>query len=168
MPSKGYSSHPAVILLLSRLESPLAQKVFDRGAQTLKRGMAVSNAFPELERELEFVPLGVENPKVLTRAQINTYNENGFVAPITVFTEEEMLGFRSYFDQLLPQALAAGWDSYEITNWHKYCRGVWDLVMQPRLLDLVSDMLGDTVICRHSHFFAKLAHDDKRVSMHQE
>lgn len=36
--------------------------------------------------------------------------------------------------------------------------------MQPKLLDLVSDMLGDTVICRHSHFFAKLAYDEKRVS----
>jgi ectoine hydroxylase-related dioxygenase (phytanoyl-CoA dioxygenase family) len=58
--------------------------------------------------------------------------------------------------------------SQEITNWHKHCRGVWDLVMQPKLLDLVQDMLGDTVICRHSHFFAKLAHDEKRVSWHQD
>ena len=53
-------------------------------------------------------------------------------------------------------------------NWHKHCRGVWDLVMQPKLLDLVSDMLGDTVICRHSHFFAKLPYDEKRVSWHQD
>ena len=34
----------------------------------------------------------------------------GFVAPITVFDAEEVARFRTYFDDLLPAALAAGWD----------------------------------------------------------
>jgi non-heme Fe2+,alpha-ketoglutarate-dependent halogenase len=126
------------------------------------------DAFPELNRELTFTPLGVEQPKVLSREQIGRYNELGYVAPISVFDAQEAAKIRQYFDTLLPQALGAGWDQYEITNWHKYCRGVWDLVMHPRLLDLVSDLLGDTVICRHSHFFAKLPYDERRVSWHQD
>ena len=28
----------------------------------------------------------------------------GFIAPITVFSADEMAGFRTYFDTLLPQA----------------------------------------------------------------
>ena len=45
----------------------------------------IANAFPELDRELDFIPLGVAHPKVLTQEQITSYNERGFVAPIRVF-----------------------------------------------------------------------------------
>ena len=38
----------------------------------------------------------------------------------------------------------------------------------PRLVAFASDLLGDTVICRHSHFFCKLPGDGKRVSWHQD
>ena len=37
-----------------------------------------------------------------------------------------------------------------------------------RIIDVVSDLLGDTVVLRHSHLFAKLAGDPKRVSWHQD
>lgn len=74
--------------------------------------MAVENAFPQLERELDFIPLGVDTPKVLTRAQIEHYNEFGYVAPISVFSEDEMAEIRAYFDDLLPRAMDAGWGQY--------------------------------------------------------
>ena len=60
----------------------------------------------------------------------------------------------------------AGWNSYEITNWHKHCQGV-DIVTNSKILDVVQDLVGDTVILRHSHFFAKLPGDGKRVSWHK-
>lgn len=126
------------------------------------------NAFPELDRELQFFPLGVESPQYLSTAQIAHYNARGYITPIDVFSDAEISTIRSYFDELLPKALAAGWNSYEIVNWHKHCRGVWDIVTQPRILDLVQDLLGDTLILRHSHFFAKLPGDGKRVSWHQD
>lgn len=74
--------------------------------------MAVENAFPDLERELDFIPLGVPNPKVLTKEQIEHYNEFGYVAPIAVFSESEVAEIRDYFDNLLPQAMEAGWGQY--------------------------------------------------------
>lgn len=126
------------------------------------------NAYPELERDLRFFPLGVEHPQLLTQAQIQDYNEKGYIAPIDVFDADEVAEIRTYFDNLLPKAMAAGWNNYEITNWHKYCRGVWDIVTQPKLLDYVQDLLGETIIVRHSHFFAKLPGDGKRVSWHQD
>ena len=55
-----------------------------------------------------------------------------------------------------------------MVNWHKHCRGIWDIVTDSRIIDVVSDLLGDTVVLRHSHLFAKLPGDPKRVSWHQD
>ena len=71
----------------------------------------------------------------------------------------EAAEIRAYIDDLLAGALAAGWDSYQVVNWHKCCRGIWDIVTDSRIIDVVSDLLGDTVILRHSHLFAKLPGD---------
>ena len=126
------------------------------------------NAYPQFERDLKFHPLGVDNPKVLTREQVDAYNAQGFLAPLNVLGADEIGEIREYFDWLLPQAMEAGWNSYEITNWHKHCQGVWDIVTNSKILDVVQDLVGDTVILRHSHFFAKLPGDGKRVSWHQD
>ena len=127
-----------------------------------------TNAYPDLERDLRFIPLGADGPKVLAREDIDRYNAQGFLFPFDVFDAREIGRIRAYFDDLLARALDAGWDSYEMTNWHKTCRGVWDLVAHPRLVAFASDLLGETVICRHSHFFCKLPGDGKRVSWHQD
>lgn len=128
----------------------------------------IADAYPELDRVKEFFPLGVENPRTLTQAQIDHYNEKGYIFPLDVFNADEIAAHRAYFDELLPKALDAGWNNYEITNWHKYCAGVWDIVTESRILDYVQDLLGETLILRHSHFFAKLPGDGKRVSWHQD
>lgn len=128
----------------------------------------IDNAFPELERVRQFFPLGVESPTHLTSEQIQQYNNKGYIFPLDVFSADEIAEYRAYFDDLLPKALAAGWNSYEITNWHKSCAGIWDLVNSSQILDYVQDLLGETLILRHSHFFAKLPGDGKRVSWHQD
>ena len=127
-----------------------------------------TNAYRGLQREVRFIPVGVGDPQTLTRAQIAEYNTRGYLAPFDIFSKAEIGTIRTYFDDLLAKALAAGWDSYAMTNWHKNCRGVWDIVTENRILDIVQDLLGETVILRHSHFFAKLPGDGKRVSWHQD
>lgn len=103
----------------------------------------IVDAYPELDRVREFFPLGVETPSQLSRQQIEQYNEKGYIFPLDVFSAAEIAVHRTYFDDLLPKALAAGWNSYEITNWHKHCAGVWDLVTDGRILDYVQDLLGN-------------------------
>ena len=127
-----------------------------------------TNAFPELQRDLRFVPLGVDEPKVLTPEQIDRYNTDGFLFPIDIFSATEMAEIRAYIDDLVPKALAAGWGNYDVVNWHKTCRGIWDLITEPRIIDVVADLLGDSVVLRHSHLFAKLPGDPKQVSWHQD
>ena len=126
-----------------------------------------TDAFPELDRDLRFIPLGVDEPLVLTPEQIRRYNEAGHLFPIDIFSPGEIAEIRAYIDNLLPRAVAAGWDNYQVVNWHKHCRGIWDIVTDRRIIDVVSDLLGDTVVLRHSHLFAKLPGDPKRVSRHQ-
>ena len=127
-----------------------------------------ANAFSYLDRDLRFISLGVEEPRVLTPEQIRRYNEAGHLFPIDIFSPAEIAEIRAYIDDLLPRALAAGWDNYQVVNWHKHCRGIWDIVTDSRIIDVVSDLLGDTVVLRHSHLFAKLPGDPKRVSWHQD
>ena len=126
------------------------------------------DAYPELKRDLRFFPLGTDNPSLLSEAQIEHYNQRGYISPIDVFSADEIAPIREYFDDLLDKALAAGWNNYEITNWHIHCQGVWDIVTNSRILDVVQDLLGETMILRHSHFFCKLPGDGKRVSWHQD
>ena len=127
-----------------------------------------TNAFPDLDRDLRFIPLGVDEPQHLSAEQIRRYNEGGHLFPIDVFSPSEVAEIRGYFDDLLAGALAAGWNNYEVVNWHMHCGGIWDIATDRRIIDVVSDLLGDTVILRHSHLFAKLPGDAKRVSWHQD
>lgn len=126
------------------------------------------DAYPELERDLRFQPLGSDKPKILTTDQVDRYNDDGFLVPIRIFDAAEIAEIRTYCDGLLAKATAAGWNSYELINWHKSCAGLHDLVTESRIIDIVQDLLGDTVILRHSHFFVKMPGDGKRVSWHQD
>ncbi len=127
-----------------------------------------TNSFPELQRDLRFIPLGCDDPKVLTPTQIDRYNADGFLSPIDIFSTNEIAAIRTYIDDLVGKALDAGWGNYEVVNWHKTCRGIWDIVTEPRIVDVVADLLGDSVVLRHSHLFAKLPGDPKRISWHQD
>ena len=88
--------------------------------------------------------MGVEEPQGLTPGQIRRYNEAGDLFPIDIFSSGEIAEIRAYIDDLLPRALAAGWDNYQVVNWHKHCRGIWDIVTDRRIIDVVSDLLGDS------------------------
>ena len=92
-----------------------------------------TNAFPELDRDLRFIPLGVDEPRVLTPGQICRYNEAGHLFPIDIFSPGEIAELRAYIDDLLPRALAAGWGNYQVVNWYQCCRGIWDIVTDSRI-----------------------------------
>jgi len=128
----------------------------------------LTNAFPDIERDLTFYPVVNPRPAKLTREQIVQFNEKGFISPLDVFDADEIAVHREYFDRLLEAALAKGWNSYSINGWHARCRGIYDLVVEPRILDYVQDLLGENLICWGTHYFSKMPGDGKRVSWHQD
>ena len=127
-----------------------------------------TDAFPELDRVLKFHPLGISELQKLTRAQIDHFNERGYLFPLDVFGPEEIADHRAYFDDLLAKAQAAGWDSYGINGWQHHCVGIYDLATDDRILDVLQDLLGENLVLRGTHYFAKMPGDSKRVSWHQD
>jgi hypothetical protein len=121
-----------------------------------------------IQRDLTFRPADVSRARTLTAAQIEGYNKDGFVKPIEVYSPDEILKIRTYFDRLLEKTIASGGNSYSISTAHMKYGGVFDILTNPRIVDHVADLLGDDVIAWGSHFFCKMPGDGKAVAWHQD
>ncbi len=121
-------------------------------------------------RDLRFHPADPGRATTLNRDQIEHYNEYGFVSPVDVFTSAEAAHIEHYIDDLLETVLGADdrRNSYSINTYHVVCRGLHDLATEPRIVDLVQDILGPNIVCWGSHLFAKLPGDPKEVPFHQD
>ena len=121
-----------------------------------------------MDRVLEFFSTENTHPRNLTVDQIQHFNEKGYLTSLDVFDEEEVSQNRAYFDQLMDKALAAGHNSYSINGWQTHCAGLYDLIMEKRILDYLQDLLGENLVCWGVHFFCKMPGDTQRVSWHQD
>jgi non-haem Fe2+, alpha-ketoglutarate-dependent halogenase len=121
-----------------------------------------------IDRDLRFHAVANAKPKVLSVDQIAHFNERGFVAPISIYTPTEIQSIRSYFDELLAKIVASGGDSYSISSAHLKYGPVYDILTEPRIVAVVSDLLGDDVVGWGSHFFCKMPKDGKAVAWHQD
>jgi ectoine hydroxylase-related dioxygenase (phytanoyl-CoA dioxygenase family) len=121
-----------------------------------------------LGRDLRFHPSKTENPTVLTREQIESFNRDGFLRPFRVYSDEEIAEVRAYFDRLLARYVAEGKDSYSISSAHLRHGRVYDILTNPRIVALVKDLLGENVVGWGTHFFCKMPHDGKAVAWHQD
>ena len=130
--------------------------------------MPITDALPGMKRELKFYPAKTDAPKKLTRAQIQYFNEKGYIFPLDVFTKKEVEANRAYFDKLMGRAQAAGKNSYSINGWHRSCKGIYDLLVDNRILDYVEDLLGPNLVSRMTHYFSKMPGDGKKVAFHQD
>jgi ectoine hydroxylase-related dioxygenase (phytanoyl-CoA dioxygenase family) len=121
-----------------------------------------------IERDLRFHPCTVANPRTFTRTDIERFNREGYLKGIRIFPADEIAAIRRYFDDLLARTLAAGGDSYSISTAHLTHGRVYDLLTDPRLVALVTDLIGGDTIGWGSHFFCKMPGDGKRVAWHQD
>jgi non-heme Fe2+,alpha-ketoglutarate-dependent halogenase len=126
------------------------------------------DALTAVERDLSFHPSANPAPRVLSPEQIDRFNRDGYLMPFRIYTREEVADLRSYFDELLERYLAEGKDSYAISSAHLRHGRVWDVLTNPRIVALVSDLLGPSVVAWGSHFFCKMPGDGKTVSWHQD
>ena len=119
-------------------------------------------------RVLQFFPTINDNPQVLTREQIEGFNEKGYIKPIDIFTKKEADENRRYLDALLRQTHKDGRNSYSINGYHATHASIWDITTHPRILDYVEDILGPNFVCWGTHYFCKLPRDPKAVQWHQD
>jgi non-haem Fe2+, alpha-ketoglutarate-dependent halogenase len=121
-------------------------------------------------RDLSFQDCATTDPKRLSREQIEAYNRDGYLRPFDAFGAEEVERNRAYFDSLLDQinALRDGRDSYALNCYQARCRGIYDLTMNPLILDHVEDIIGPNIICWATHYFCKMPFDERAVAWHQD
>ena len=86
----------------------------------------------KLERDLSFYDVeGTGANGRLSAAQIAAYNRDGYVFPISIFSREEAAANLEYFDRIMAEAEAQGHNNYQVENWMRRCRGMFDLCGSP-------------------------------------
>jgi ectoine hydroxylase-related dioxygenase (phytanoyl-CoA dioxygenase family) len=139
----------------------------------------------QVARDLSFHPCTNTTPKVLTREQVERFNRDGYILPLRIFDNAEVVSLRTYFDNLLAKYMSEGKDSYSISSAHLRHGRVWDVLTNSRIVAIVSDLIGaavkpgfagdrsrgptdPSVVAWGSHFFCKMPQDGKTVSWHQD
>lgn len=121
-----------------------------------------------IDRDLSFHPSTTTDPRVLTREQVERFNRDGYLMPFRFFDAVEIADVRSYFDRLLARYATEGKDSYSISSAHLRHGRVWDVLTNPKIVAVVRDLLGPSVVAWGSHFFCKMPGDGKTVAWHQD
>ncbi len=121
-------------------------------------------------RDLSFKPVVNDAPLRLTEEQIKGYNEQGYVMPLSAYTPAEADQNRAYFDDMLErvQRERSDLDAYAINGFQSHCAGLYDITMNPIILDHVQDILGPNFLSWGTHFFCKLAGYPRNVAWHQD
>lgn len=117
-------------------------------------------------QDLRFAPVRRDAPTRLTQDQIATYNRDGFVQPFDIFSSAEMDRIRAYIDGLMADMGDAG--AYGINCYQARLSGLYDIASDPRIIDLVADLIGPDVLCWATAILSKKPHDPKAVPWHQD
>ncbi|MET0606956.1 MAG: phytanoyl-CoA dioxygenase family protein [Beijerinckiaceae bacterium] len=105
--------------------------------------------------------------KVLSDAQVRSYNEDGYLAPLRVFDAAETREMRALFEALSARE-GGNLSRSANTRPHLYLKWIDDVIRDPRVLDPVEDVLGPDILCWASGFFAKRPGDGSFISWHQD
>jgi non-haem Fe2+, alpha-ketoglutarate-dependent halogenase len=122
----------------------------------------------KLSRDLRFFPIANPRPKKLSREQVASYNEQGYLTDFRVFEEAEAREARDHSDRLLERFIREGKGSYAIDRCQDRFRTIWDLATAPDILDYVEDLVGPNIVCWATHYFCKLPGDPKGAAWHQD
>jgi hypothetical protein len=106
-------------------------------------------------------------PKVLSDAEVARYHDQGFLAPIDLLSEADAAMLFSHFEALEQEV---GGDVSQRFRIKAHLPFPWlcDLISQPRLLDVVEDIIGPTILCWGATFFIKKPGDQRFISWHTD
>jgi ectoine hydroxylase-related dioxygenase (phytanoyl-CoA dioxygenase family) len=106
-------------------------------------------------------------PGSLSKLQIETYRDSGFVCPLPALSAAEAAAIRNHIEAFERKTgLVAG---HVIRNkGHLKLTRLYALVFHPRILDAVESVLGPDILCWGSSLFVKEAADPGFVAWHQD
>ena len=104
----------------------------------------------------------------LTQAQKDFYHKNGYLIGLPpTYSRDEMAGLNRELPSLL-KLLHPGETSKDIREWHETSIYLYDIVMNPKIHDLVEGILGPNFFAWASSFFIKEPHSKATVGWHQD
>lgn len=115
---------------------------------------------------LAFRPADPTDARTLTASEVESYNREGFVAPLDALDADEIASLRRTVDRWMEDAGADG--AYGINCYQARLATLWDVARHPRILDLVEDIVGPDILCWATAILSKAPNDPKRVPWHQD
>lgn len=104
----------------------------------------------------------------LTAGQNAFFNENGYLTSLpAIYSSEEMARINAELPELL-KLLQPGETSKDIREWHETSTYLYEIVMNPRIHDLVEGVIGPNFYCWASSFFIKEPQSPQTVGWHQD
>ena len=110
----------------------------------------------------------------LNTAQTQFYEENGYLSPIRVFSDEAVEQFRRRFDDYTKanrerlKALLPRERRQIYSQTHLFLPWVYEIVSNSGVLDAVEGLIGSNILVWDSSWFVKFPHDKSFVSWHQD
>ncbi|WP_369934915.1 phytanoyl-CoA dioxygenase family protein [Ruegeria sp. A3M17] len=109
---------------------------------------------------------------VLSQAQSDKYWEDGFLFPLTIFSEKEAAETRAELERIerewLDADLPLPLNTYKRVNAHLVMPLAARVATDPRVLDVVEGVLGPDIMVWSAEFFIKEPHTAHTVGMHQD
>lgn len=90
----------------------------------------------------------------ITSEQAQRYRDDGFIFPIPIMSRDQALYYRQRFDDLEAR-VGKEKATIGILDAHMEERFVWDLAVDPRILDAVEAAIGPNVLLLGTHFICK-------------
>jgi len=110
----------------------------------------------------------MKNRFTLTPAQVAFYHEKGYLTGLpAIYTPDQMTRLNAELPQLLA-LLRPGETAKDIREWHETSTYLYEIVMNPRIHDLVEGLLGPDFFIWASSFFIKPPRSKETVGWHQD
>src|SRR5258705_11697389 len=103
--------------------------------------------------------------KVLTEAQVSTYERDGCLSPVRAMSAERARGYREKFEAL--EARVSDIKKMK-TKSHLLCPWVLEIAEDPHILDIFEDLIGPDIRCWSMAWRVKKADCLTSVGGHQE
>ena len=104
----------------------------------------------------------------LRTEQQSFYQDQGYLLGLPpIYTAEEMAALNAELPHLLA-LLEPDESTKDIREWHETSTYLYDICMNPRILDLVEGVLGPNFFCWASNFFIKDPRSTSTVGWHQD
>jgi non-heme Fe2+,alpha-ketoglutarate-dependent halogenase len=126
--------------------------------------------YPALDSvlNLRFEPVRTENPRAFTPAQIDEFNERGFLGTVPLFTGEALLRLQRFFHENDASMKKIREQAGKFTSMHHLLTGLYDIVTWPRTVNHLCDLLGPNVVCHTSEFVNKPPQQTQGGRHHQD